>query len=65
MKQDPQLSPIPVVILTTSAADADVLEAYRLHAAAYITKPIDLDDFTAVIHKIKEFYGTVAELPAT
>jgi two-component system response regulator len=65
IKQDPQLSPIPVVILTTSSADADVLDAYRLHAAAYITKPIDLDDFTSVIHKIKEFYGNVAELPVT
>jgi two-component system response regulator len=65
IKQDPQLSSIPVVVLTTSAAEADVLAAYRLHAAAYITKPIDLDDFTNVIHKIKDFYGTLAELPTS
>ena len=64
IKADLELRTIPVVVLTTSAADADVLAVYQLHAAAYVTKPIGLDDFTHAIHKIKDFYGTLAELPA-
>jgi CheY-like chemotaxis protein len=63
IKNDPALSAIPVVVLTTSAAEADVLSSYQLHASAYVTKPIDLDAFTDVIHKIKNFYGSLAELP--
>jgi CheY-like chemotaxis protein len=63
IKADPELSPIPVVVLTTSAADTDVVATYQLHAAAYVTKPIDLDAFTTAIHKVKDFYGTTVELP--
>jgi CheY-like chemotaxis protein len=62
IKRDPQLGPIPVVVLTTSAADLDVASSYDLHAAAYVTKPIDFDAFTRVIHRIKDFYGTTVEL---
>ncbi|MBF6246517.1 response regulator, partial [Nocardia elegans] len=49
IKADPDLSHIPVVVLTTSAAEEDILRSYRLHANAYVTKPVDLDQFVAAI----------------
>jgi CheY-like chemotaxis protein len=63
VKGDPQLSPIPVVVLTTSKADEDVLRAYRLHTNCYINKPVDLDQFIRVVHSIQDFWLTVVRLP--
>lgn len=63
LKDDRALRSIPVVVLTTSAANEDILSSYDLHAAAYAVKPMDFDDFTTVIHRIKDFYGTTVELP--
>ena len=63
LKNDPCLSSIPVVVLTTSSADEDILRSYRLHANCYITKPVDLDQFMAVIQATQEFWLTVVKLP--
>lgn len=54
IKADPELSHIPVVVLTTSAAEEDILRSYKLHANAYVTKPVDLDQFIAAIRQIDE-----------
>ena len=59
---DPALAIIPVVVLTTSRAEADVLRSYRLHANCYITKPVDLDQFVRVVHSIEEFWFTIVRL---
>lgn len=64
IKADNNLRKIPVVILTTSQADEDVLRAYNLHANCYITKPINLDQFIKVVKSIEEFWLTVVKLPA-
>ncbi len=63
IKNDPQLRRIPVVILTTSNAAADILKSYDLHANCFIIKPIDFDDFFDIIHKIEEFWLSTAILP--
>jgi two-component system, chemotaxis family, response regulator Rcp1 len=63
IKVSPTLGSIPVVILTTSAADADILRSYRLHANCYITKPVDLDGFLTVVKSIDSFWLTVVKLP--
>ncbi|MFC9967015.1 response regulator [Nocardia ignorata] len=63
IKADPELSPIPVVVLTTSAAEEDILRSYKLHANAYVTKPVDLDQFIAAIRQIDEFFVQVVRLP--
>ncbi|WP_229402320.1 response regulator [Micromonospora okii] len=63
VKADAQLKAIPVVMLTTSAMDTDVLTSYSTHANAYVTKPLALDDYERVIAEILQFYGRVAELP--
>ncbi len=63
IKRDPQLSAIPVVVLTTSAAEEDVLRSYQLHANAYVTKPVDFDRFIQVVRQIDEFFVTVVKLP--
>lgn len=63
IKSDPDLSHIPVVVLTTSAAEEDILRSYRLHANAYVTKPVDLDQFIAAIRHIDEFFVQVVRLP--
>lgn len=63
VKQDEDLRTIPIVVLTTSNADTDVLGSYTLQANAYVTKPIDLDDFNDVVHRIDEFFGQVVVLP--
>jgi CheY-like chemotaxis protein len=65
VKSDRELAPIPVVMLTTSAAQEDVLRSYALHASAYITKPVDYDRFIDVIGQIDDFYLTLAKLPGT
>jgi len=63
IKTDPELAAIPVVVLTTSSAEEDILRSYHLHANAYVTKPVDFDQFIAAIHKIDEFFVTVVRLP--
>ncbi|WP_174184200.1 response regulator [Nocardia barduliensis] len=63
IKADPDLSHIPVVVLTTSAAEEDILRSYRLHANAYVTKPVDLDQFVAAIKQIDDFFVQVVRLP--
>lgn len=63
MKRDPQLLRIPVVVLTTSESDDDVLGTYGLHANCYITKPVDMDQFIRVVKLIEEFWFVVAKLP--
>lgn len=63
IKADPDLSDIPVVVLTTSAAEEDILRSYKLHANAYVTKPVDLDQFINAVRQIDEFFVTVVKLP--
>ncbi|GGO87460.1 response regulator [Wenjunlia tyrosinilytica] len=63
IKSDPDLSHIPVVVLTTSSAEEDILRSYKLHANAYVTKPVDLDQFVGAIRQIDEFFVTVVKLP--
>ncbi|MGW2262667.1 response regulator [Streptomyces sp. NPDC001780] len=63
VKTDPELAAIPVVVLTTSSAEEDILRSYRLHANAYVTKPVDLDQFIAAVRQIDEFFVTVVRLP--
>ncbi|WP_327151717.1 response regulator [Nocardia sp. NBC_01329] len=63
IKADPDLSHIPVVVLTTSAAEEDILRSYKLHANAYVTKPVDLDQFVAAIKQIDDFFVQVVRLP--
>jgi DNA-binding NarL/FixJ family response regulator len=54
---------IPVVVLTTSKAEEDVLRSYDLHANAYVTKPVDFDRFIEVVRQIDEFFVSVVKLP--
>jgi two-component system, chemotaxis family, response regulator Rcp1 len=63
IKLDPDLKRIPVVILTSSAADQDILHAYNLYANCYITKPLDLEQFLRVIRSIEDFWLAVVKLP--
>ena len=63
IKESPTLKSIPVVILTTSASEEDILRSYRLHANCYITKPVDLDGFLKVVKSIDGFWLSVVKLP--
>ncbi|NPV14899.1 response regulator [candidate division WOR-3 bacterium] len=63
IKADPSLRRIPVVILTTSKAEEDILKSYDLHANCYVTKPVDFEQFIRVIKSIQEFWLTVVKLP--
>src|SRR6056297_3183539 len=63
IKADEKLKRIPVVILTTSQADQDILTAYNLNANCYITNPVDFDQFSHVVKKIQEFWFTIVRLP--
>src|SRR3954451_2961541 len=63
IKKDDELGRIPVVVLTTSAADQDILRSYQLHANAYVTKPVDFERFITVIRQIDEFFVSVVKLP--
>ena len=63
VKADERLRRIPVVVLTTSKAEEDVLRSYDLHANAYVTKPVDFDRFIEVVRQIDEFFVTVVKLP--
>ena len=64
IKAEPQLADIPVVILTTSQAEEDILRSYQLHANCYITKPVDFKQFLKVVKSIEEFWLTVVKLPS-
>lgn len=64
MRADPKLEMIPVVVLTTSAAEVDVLQSYQLGANAYVVKPVDFDQFLASIRSIENFWLSVVRLPA-
>lgn len=64
VKSDEALCRIPVVILTTSEAEEDILRTYDLHANCYITKPVDLDQFIRIVKSIEEFWLTIVRLPA-
>ena len=63
IKEDPDLRLVPVVVLTTSAAERDLLKSYDLHANAYIVKPIDLSRFIEVVEAIENFWFTIVKLP--
>ncbi len=63
IKTDPRLRRIPVVVLTTSAAEEDIVRTYDRHANAYVTKPVDVDRFLDVVRQIDDFYLTVVQLP--
>ncbi|WP_307249151.1 response regulator [Catenuloplanes indicus] len=63
VKSDERLRLIPIVVLTTSKADTDILSSYTLQANAYVTKPIDLDEFENVVRNIDEFFGQIVVLP--
>jgi CheY-like chemotaxis protein len=63
IKSDPDLREIPIVVLTTSAAEADILSSYRLHANAYVTKPVDFERFISVVKQIDEFFISLVKLP--
>jgi CheY-like chemotaxis protein len=63
VKADDRLRRIPVVVLTTSSAEQDILQTYDLHANCYITKPVNLDQFSAVVRAIEEFWFTIVKLP--
>ena len=64
IKADPELMRIPVVVLTTSAADADVLATYSSHANCYITKPVDMDKFIQIVRVLEDFWFTIVKLPS-
>lgn len=63
VKDDAELKTIPIVVLTTSSAEIDILRSYSLHANCYITKPVDLEQFVQVVKSIDDFWLTVVRLP--
>jgi CheY-like chemotaxis protein len=63
LKADPELALIPVVMLTTSQAEEDILRSYELHANAYVTKPVDFEHFVDAIRQIDGFFLTLVQLP--
>jgi CheY-like chemotaxis protein len=65
VKEDPNLRAIPIVVLTTSEAEEDVVRSYSLHANAYVTKPVDFDRFIEVVRRIDDFFVSIVRLPAT
>ena len=64
LKADPALCRIPVIVLTTSAAESDILHSYDLQANCFITKPLDLDEYFTVVRSIEDFWLTTARLPS-
>ncbi|MGN6245480.1 MAG: response regulator [Motilibacteraceae bacterium] len=64
IKRDEDLRRIPVVVLTTSEAEEDVLRSYALHANAYVTKPVDFERFIEVVRKIDDFFVSIVRLPS-
>jgi len=63
VKADPNLRAIPVVILTTSDSDEDILKSYQLYANCYITKPVNMNQFAKVVKTIEDFWFTIVKLP--
>jgi len=63
IRSDPYLTHMPVVVLTTSSSEEDVLRSYKLHANAYVTKPVDVNQFIAAVRQIDEFFLSVVRLP--
>ena len=63
IKSDPDLTHVPVVILTTSSSEEDILRSYKLHASAYVTKPVDAHQFVAAVRQIDDFFVSVVRLP--
>lgn len=63
IKSDPALKRIPVIILTTSNDEKDILKSYDLHASAYLTKPVDLNEFITVIRNLENFWLTLVKYP--
>ena len=64
VKADERLRTIPIVVLTTSEAEEDVLRSYELHANAYVTKPVDFERFVAIVRQIDDFFVSVVRLPS-
>ena len=64
IRADPDLTHLPVVVLTTSSSEEDILRSYKLHANAYVTKPVDFDNFIAAIRQIDDFFLTLVQLPS-
>jgi CheY-like chemotaxis protein len=64
VKTDEVLRTIPIVVLTTSEAEEDVLRSYQLHANAYVTKPVDFDRFVSIVRQIDDFFVSVVRLPS-
>ena len=64
IKNDDSLKNIPVVVLTTSKAEEDIIKTYNLHANCYVSKPIDLDQFTEIVHAIENFWFSIVQLPS-
>ena len=64
IKEDPELKRVPVVVLTISKVQEDILKTYNLHANCYITKPVDLEQFITVVKSIKDFWLTIVKLPS-
>ncbi|MHB8422928.1 MAG: response regulator [Leptospirales bacterium] len=64
IKADPQLKRIPVVVITSSAAERDIIRTYDLHVNCYVTKPVDLDQFIKVVQSIESFWLTIVRLPS-
>ena len=63
IKSDPELKRIPVIVLTTSNDEKDILKSYDLHASAYLTKPVDLNEFITVIRNLENFWLTLVKYP--
>jgi two-component system, chemotaxis family, response regulator Rcp1 len=63
IKSEPDLQSIPVVVLTTSKAEEDILRTYKLHANCFITKPVDLEQFVTVVNYIEDFWLAIVKLP--
>ena len=64
IKEDPNLRRIPVVVLTTSKAEQDILKTYDLHANAYVLKPVDMDQFNEAVKKIEDFWLAIVKFPS-
>jgi len=63
IRSDPELTHLPVVILTTSSSEEDILRSYKLHANAFVTKPVDVNQFIAAVRQIDDFFLSVVRLP--
>lgn len=63
IKEDPELKSIPVVVLTISSEEGDILRSYNLHANCFVTKPLDMDEFSKVVQGIESFWFEIVKLP--